>query len=200
MPRMYIVNSWVGSAEYPDGDEYNGQQIGNRQQKSIGVQIERSGDQWRTVGVDQHFTGNGAANTKAYADDRPSKKPVQKRSAFSQACLSDNNYERLQRISESLDDELESGVLSVEDWNYAKKNLQPRIDRAWKKIAQNRGWDEQEEIEESYQSEEDDTNNKSKKSWTSHVQCNNLVVNSLSDDNIFRQAYLMMIKLRGWFK
>ena len=44
--RTHIVQSWVGACEYDEGDTYNGQQIGNRNQKSIGVLIERSGDQW----------------------------------------------------------------------------------------------------------------------------------------------------------
>lgn len=148
---------------------------------------------------------NGKANVEAFRDmpDKPATKPKTKRSAFSQACLSDNNYERLQRISESLDDDLESGVLSVDDWNYAKRNLQPRIDRAWARIVKNRGWDDEEIdgfYESPYQPQESDTNNKSKKSWTSNVECNNVVVNSLSDDNIFRQAYLMIVKLRGMFR
>jgi len=41
MPRQYIVNSWVGAAEYDEGDTYNGQQVGNRNQKSIGVHVTR---------------------------------------------------------------------------------------------------------------------------------------------------------------
>lgn len=192
MPRMFISQSWVGAAEYDEGDTYNGQQVGNRNQKSIGVHVTRSGDQWY-------------ANTKAYADDKPSKKPVQKRSAFSQACLSDNNLERLQRISESLDDDLESGVLSVEDWNYAKKNLQPRIDRAWKKIAKTRGWeeDEQEEtgcIESAYQPQPTNRNNHQRNSFTSNVVCSNMVINSLSEGNIFKGLYLSCLKIWRTFK
>ena len=53
MPRQYIVNSWVGAAEYPEGDQYSGEMVGCRSKPSIEVKIERSGDQWRTVGVNQ---------------------------------------------------------------------------------------------------------------------------------------------------
>lgn len=49
MPRQHIVNSWVGAAEYPEGDQYSGEQVGCRPKPSIEVKIERSGDQWRTV-------------------------------------------------------------------------------------------------------------------------------------------------------
>lgn len=57
MPRMYVLNSWVGAAEYPEGDEYSGEMVGDRRKPSIKVEIERSGDQWRTVGVDQGRKG-----------------------------------------------------------------------------------------------------------------------------------------------
>lgn len=191
MPRTHIIQSWVGAAEYDEGDTYNGEQIGNRNQKSIGVHITRSGDQWY-------------ANTKAYADDKPLKRSVQKRSAFQQACLADNNYERLQRISDTLDDDLESGALSVEDWTYAKKNLQPRIDRAWKRIAKNRGWDEDQEddyqIESFYHQEHYNTNIQSKKTLTEGDHFINLVFNGLPDDNVFKAGFLFIQKMMRMFR
>lgn len=146
---------------------------------------------------------NGKANVNAFRDtpSKPPTKPKAKRSAFQLACLSDNNYERLQRISESLDDDLESGVLSVDDWQYAKKNLQPRLDRAWKKIAQNRGWDEDEqEIEESYQPIQTNTEHSWVKRFTKDIEPSNLIFNELREDNVFRIAYLVIKRIRGFFK
>ena len=47
MPRLHILSSWVGAAEYDEGDTYSGEQVGRRSQKSIGVTIECDGDQWK---------------------------------------------------------------------------------------------------------------------------------------------------------
>ena len=146
MARQYVVNSWVGAAEYPEGDQYSGEQIGHRNKPSIGVQIERSGDQWRTVSVDQHFTGNGAANIKAYTEPtQPTPKgkpPAKKKTAYETIALADNHYERLCNLSEALDLQLENGELEFTDYAYARKNLDKRIDKAWLRVCKDRQWNE----------------------------------------------------------
>lgn len=63
MPRLHILSSWVGAAEYDEGDTYSGEQVGRRSQKSVGVTIERDGDQWKG-----HITPDGRANLAAYSD------------------------------------------------------------------------------------------------------------------------------------
>lgn len=151
MPRTHIVQSWVGSCEYPEGDQYSGEQIGNRNKPSIEVQIERSGDRWRTVGVDQHFTKTGAANIHAYSDPQQNpKRQVKPKSAFEQVNLADKNYERLLDLSTGLDMEHESGKLSTEDWIYARKQLDTRLDKAWQKVCHCRGWNPAQKDEEIY--------------------------------------------------
>jgi len=128
MPRQYIVNSWVGAAEYDEGDTYNGQQVGNRNQKSIGVHVTRSGDQWY-------------ANTAAYAE--PEKKaPAKKKTAFQSISLADSNYERLCGLSDALDTQLDNGELSFEDWTYARRQIDERLAKAWSRLCKCRGWDE----------------------------------------------------------
>ena len=129
MPRQYIVNSWVGAAEYDEGDTYNGEQVGRRHQKSIGVHVTRSGDQWY-------------ANTAAYAE--PEKKaPTKKRSAFSQIMLADKNYERLCALSEQLDQELDAGhIPDFESYCAARKNIDKRLATAWLRVCKERNWNE----------------------------------------------------------
>lgn len=118
MSRMYVVQSWSGAAEY------SGEQIGNRLKAS-----------------EQLYLPNGQANTGLFSDEALQKK--KSKSAFERACLADNRYSRLLSISEELDNDLENGKLSLEDYIYAKKNIQTRIDRAWKQISKARGWDEE---------------------------------------------------------
>ena len=128
MPRQYIVNSWVGAAEYDEGDTYNGQQVGNRNQKSIGVHVTRSGDQWY-------------ANTAAYAE--PEKKaPAKKKTAFQSISLADSNYERLCGLSDALDTQLDNGELSFEDWTYARRQIDERLAKAWSRLCRARNWSE----------------------------------------------------------
>ena len=129
MPRQYIVNSWVGAAEYDEGDTYNGQQVGNRNQKSIGVHVTRSGDQWY-------------ANTAAYAE--PEKKaPAKKKSAFESIMLADKNYTRLCGLSEQLDQELDAGhIPDFESYCAARKNIDKRLATAWLRVCKERNWNE----------------------------------------------------------
>jgi len=128
MPRQYIVNSWVGAAEYDEGDTYNGEQVGNRNQKSIGVHVTRSGDQWY-------------ANTAAYAE--PEKKaPAKKKTAFQSISLADSNYERLCGLSDALDTQLDNGELSFEDWTYARRQIDERLAKAWSRLCRLRNWNE----------------------------------------------------------
>lgn len=196
MPRQYIVNSWVGAAEYPDGDQYSGEQIGNRNKPSIGAQVERSGDQWRSVGIDQHFTNTGAANINAYRDpEAKPKQPAKKKSAFEQICLADRNYSRLEQLSQKLDEELEQGMLSFEDWTYARKQMDRRLDRAWCRVANLRGWDVREKDEEIYslcleEMEEKHQQKRTQKPVDNQqeqgLSFSNELIDSLSDGNCFK--------------
>ena len=143
--RTHIVQSWVGACEYDEGDTYNGQQLGNRNQKSIGVLIERSGDQWKAGNVDQQIPTfiNGRANVAAFADiaSKP-KAPTKKKTAFQSISLADSNYERLCGLSDALDTQLDNGELSFEDWTYARRQIDGRLAKAWSRLCLARGWSE----------------------------------------------------------
>ena len=143
--RTHIVQSWVGACEYDEGDTYNGQQLGNRNQKSIGVLIERSGDQWKAGNVDQQIPTfiNGRANVAAFAE--PVTKPkasAKKKTAFQTISLPDSHYERLCGLSEALDAQLDNGELSFEDWGYARRQIDGRLAKAWSRLCLARGWNE----------------------------------------------------------
>ena len=142
--RTHIVQSWVGACEYDEGDTYNGQQIGNRNQKSIGVLIERSGDQWKAGNVDQQIPTfiNGRANVAAFAEPvTKSKTPAKKKvDAFSSIMLADRNYTRLSNLSEALDAQFDNGELSLEDWAAARKNIDKRLAAGWLRVCKERSW------------------------------------------------------------
>lgn len=183
MPRQYIVQSWVGSSEYDEGDTYNGQQVGHRNQKSIGVHVTRSGDQWY-------------ANTAAYAE--PEKKaPAKKKTAFQSISLADSNYERLCGLSDALDTQLDNGELSFEDWTYARRQIDQRLAKAWSRLCRARNWNESGESLDSHpehgltfsledvQSQQIVEKNKRK----THVHTGWVVVDGLREDNCFRGLF-----------
>lgn len=189
MPRTHIIQSWVGAAQYPEGDEYSGEMIGDRRKPSIKVEIERSGDQWRTVGVGQHFTGNGCANLKAYSDTPKAK--ARQKTAFERITLADRHYSRLEQLSQELDAELENGSLSAEDWVYGRKQLDKRLDAGWVRLCKERGWSPEEKDEEIYsvciQSLEEKRQQKSLDTdTTQNVSFLHGLAESLSEGNFFK--------------
>lgn len=193
MPRMFITQSWVGASEYDEGDTYNGEQIGNRNQKSVGVHITRSGDNWY-------------ANTQAYADTP--KKPVKKRSAFERICTMETAYERLQEQLEELDEDYYSNQLELEDWLYARKIITEKLDKQWKKICKARGWDADEEdaniavgIRESAMSQlAQDMQQKKHSPWTEQPVAKEDsfwydVFYGLDESNTYRKLYFFVKRL-----
>lgn len=182
MPRTHILQSWVGAAEYDEGDSYNGQQIGNRNQKSVGVHILRSGDQWK-------------ANISAYADEQPKKKTAKKKSAFEQADLANRHYERLEKISCDLDAELDRGEITASQWAMARKQLDKRLDRAWQRVADANGWDAQEKDQELYslclsEMQEKHKQKRTQKSIDNQqeqgLSFSHELIDSLSEENCFK--------------
>ena len=189
MPRQYIVNSWVGAAEYDEGDTYNGQQVGNRNQKSIGVHVTRSGDQWY-------------ANTAAYAE--PEKKaPAKKKTAFHSISLADSNYERLCGLSDALDTQLDNGELSFEDWTYARRQIDQRLAKAWSRLCKARNWDENGESLDNHPEHEltfslEDIEESSfhwEKQRVKRELTGNDIFDSLSETNVFLGLFIKVKKL-----
>ena len=90
------------------------------------------------------------ANIDLYTDEEPKKKPAKKKSAFEQADLANRHYERLEKISCDLDAELDRGEITASQWAMARKQLDKRLDLAWKRVADANGWDAQEKDQELY--------------------------------------------------
>lgn len=122
MPRQYIVNSWVGAAEYDEGDTYSGEHVGNRNQKSVGVHITRSGDQWY-------------ANTSAYAqDDKPTKPQKKKIPIASRIIPAQSTLNRLDIQQKELDEAYENSEISLEEYEELLYVLEGKRDRAHKSL------------------------------------------------------------------
>ena len=202
MPRTHIVQSWVGAAEYDEGDTYSGEQIGNRNQKSIGVLIERGGDQWKAGNVSQDIPTyvNGKPNISAFAEPVAKPKAAAKtKSAFDSIMLADRNYSRLCGLSEQLDTELDAGQIDLESWAAARKNIDQRLAKAWARVQRERGWEGQEELLalEQYPSEGLDFTLDIEHSRTLTTDYSILpgdsVFSSLKDDNFFKKCACLVL-------
>ena len=205
--RTHIVQSWVGACEYDEGDTYNGQQIGNRNQKSIGVLIERSGDQWKAGNVDQQIPTfiNGRANVAAFAEPVTKlKTPAKpKLTAFDKICTADRTYSRLCALSEELDNQLENGELDLTDWSFARKQLDVKLDKAWKAVCRLRNWNESgESLDSSLDSSlsfslEDiqEARDIGEKQRVKRELTGNEVFDSLSQNNVFLGLFIKVKKI-----
>lgn len=197
MPRQYIVNSWVGSADYDEGDTYSGEMIGNRNQKSVGVHIKRSGDQWY-------------ANTAAYSDDALDKRKGRKKlSAFERICTAERAYDRLEKLSEDLDNEYERGILEHTDYAYARRQLDEKMSRAWKRVEKLRGWEDESHPKDdwvdgwdAYEYPENITpeilkpKEPKQRNIVNIYVTGNSVIDGLSDDNIFKKIGMIYYAIK----
>lgn len=144
MPRQYIVNSWVGAAEYDEGDTYSGEQIGNRNQKSVEVPIRRSGDQWKS---DIPTFVNGRPNIKAFAEPEQKKEVKKKKSVADSIDLAERHYQRMEAMSIALDEEYFAGEIDEERYELLRYKMDARLIRAWKRLEKENApiWQKQDE-------------------------------------------------------
>ena len=92
-----------------------------------------------------HMLPSGMANLKRYGDPVTpvSKTPTKpKLTAFDKVCTADRTYSRLCALSEELDNQLENGELDLTDWSFARKQLDVKLDKAWKSVCRLRNWNE----------------------------------------------------------
>lgn len=131
MSRYFMVQSWVGSHE--NEPDYNGNQCGERNVRSSEV----------APLYDQY----GNANIKAFSDEALQKKAQAKPklSAFEKVCTADRSYEKLCTLSEELDQQLDSNQISWDDYIYARKQLDVKLERQWQAVCKARGWTNQPE-------------------------------------------------------
>lgn len=147
MARTHIVQSWVGACEYDDGDTYSGEQIGNRLQKSIGVTIQRSGDQYKVEAQQPPVWVSGRANVSAFTDDKPDRqaKPKPGEIVISwqdplDAIQKPKGYkvrpgelylERLDALELSLYKQYKSGLIKEKEWQAERQAIASRRQREW---------------------------------------------------------------------
>lgn len=102
-----------------------------------------------------HMRGN-MANIAAYAEaDKPKTRTKEKpktKTAFERVNLADAHYSRLEKLSQELDAEYEQGLLSHEDWVYARRQLDKRLDAGWVRVCKLRNWNPAERDEEIFYS------------------------------------------------
>ena len=127
MARHYVLGSWANADEF----DYSGEQLmGHRQGKSVCM---------------DHMLPSGMANLKRYGDPVTpvTKTPAKpKLTAFDKICTTDRTYSRLCALSEELDNQLENGELDLTDWSFARKQLDVKLDKAWKSVCRLRNWNE----------------------------------------------------------
>jgi hypothetical protein len=186
MSRYFMVQSWVGSHE--NEPDYNGNQCGERNVRSSEV----------APLYDQY----GNANIKAFSDEALSAKktPSKTKSAFQTVALADSHYDRLANLSEELDKELESGKLSFDDWSYARKTLDVRLEKAWSRLSKARGWTN--DNNQCYPTGEEftlDLEHSSQRQLDYSVIPSGSVFASLKDDNLFKKCAVFVLTACKWF-
>ena len=199
MARQYIVNSWVGAAEYDEGDTYNGQQVGNRNQKSIGVLIERSGDQWKAGNVDQQIPTfiNGRANVAAFAD-KPLPKTTKKTiSIRDRICPQQKTYERLEQMQKDLEQDFLAGKIADEEYLSLSAVLDKKMQRAWTLLCKAMNWKDDTE-QELYCDDFYPTENSQQGTCLKVKQNRELVgvLGMLNDDNVFRMCWCHWLSVK----
>lgn len=137
MPRQYIVNSWVGAAEYDEGDTYSGEQIGNRHQRSVGVAFERSGDGWSARKLPDVWTKDGKANIAGFTDEalglNQKKAPAKKTVPIAhQIVPQEKTLDRLDKQEAELYKAFENEEISEEEFKQLIFALEQKRNRAWK--------------------------------------------------------------------
>ena len=122
-----MVQSWVGSHE--NEPDYNGNQCGERNVRSSEV----------APLYDQY----GNANIKAFSDEalEARKKPVAKpkKSVADSIDLAQKHFDRIEKLSEELDNEYFNGEIDEEYYNLLRYKLDKRLLAAWNRLERENG-------------------------------------------------------------
>jgi hypothetical protein len=144
--RQYLVGSWNNADEY----DYSGEQLmGARGGKSVCV---------------DHMLPNGTANISRYGD-APKAKP-KKRSIGDRIDLANAHYERIEAMSNELDNAYFAGEMDNERYALLRMKMNERLNKAWKRLCKENGWNE-EQSTPSIDSKKSIENHNKKKSLTS---------------------------------
>lgn len=122
MARHYIIQDWQNAAEY------SGEMIGRRLARS-----------------QELFLPNGKANIALFADEEP--KAKKKKSVADSIDLSERHYQRMEAMSEALDEEYFAGEIDEERYQLLRYKMNERLLKAWKRLEKDSlpVWQKQEE-------------------------------------------------------
>ena len=188
MARHYVLGSWANADEF----DYSGEQLmGHRQGKSVCM---------------DHMLPSGMANLKRYGDPVTpvTKTPAKpKLTAFDKICTTDRTYSRLCALSEELDNQLENGELDLTDWSFARKQLDVKLDKAWKSVCRLRNWNESgESLDNSSDSglsfsleDIQEARDIGEKQGRKRELTGNEVFDSLSQNNVFLGLFIKVKKI-----
>lgn len=187
--RHYLIGSWCNADEY----DYSGEQLMGSRTPGRSTKLDD---------IMPHVLPNGQANLARYAD-APPKPKAKPKSAFERVNLADAHYSRLENLSQELDAEYEQGLLSNEDWVYARRQLDKRLDKAWQRLCLCRGWQPEERDKEIFYSlnikaltAEQQASTMPTSQQESSVSWGDEWMASVSDENLFKRP--LQIVLTGW--
>lgn len=183
-------------------DDWDGLSMNGRQYRNAVTQEIRNlsgAEYWNARKADYpsqetEVWKDGKANIAGFSDTVSKPKTKPKKSALQTVALADSHYERLANLSEELDKELESGKLSFDDWAYARKTLDVRLEKAWQRLSKARGWTNDNEPMLPYA-----------EGFTLHLEApkglkidysmlpSDSVFSKLSDDNLFKIGYTICL-------
>lgn len=144
--RQYLVGSWNNADEY----DYSGEQLmGARHGKSLCV---------------DHMLPNGMANISRYGDAPKAK--LKKRSIGDRIDLANAHYERMEAMSNELDNAYFAGEMDNERYALLRMKMNERLHKAWKRLSKENGWEEKQSSPSIEKKKQIENHNK-KKSLTS---------------------------------
>ena len=198
MARHYVLGSWANADEF----DYSGEQLmGSRHGKSVCM---------------DHMLPSGMANLRRYGDpveQKPAAKP--KKSVADSIDLAQKHFDRIEKLSEELDNEYFSGEIDQTRYDLLRYKLDERLIRAWRRLERENGpiWQKEDrEFEEnnltfSLDDVEWDTSAKCKeksikalvktadKSLINGEGCVSLALKDCKDSNVFLIGFCAIIKL-----
>lgn len=187
--RHYLIGSWSNADEY----DYSGEQLMGSRTPGRSTKLDD---------IMPHVLPNGQANLARYAD-APPKPKAKPKSAFERVNLADAHYSRLEKLSQELDEEYEQGLLSHEDWAYARRQLDKRLDAGWVRVCKLRNWNPAERDEEIFYSldikaltAKQQASIMPKSQQQSLASWSDEWLASISDENLFKRP--LQIVLTSW--
>ena len=122
MARHYVLGSWANADEF----DYSGEQLmGSRHGKSVCM---------------DHMLPSGMANLRRYGDpveQKPAAKP--KKSVADSIDLAQKHFDRIEKLSEELDEEYFDGEIDQARYDLLRYKLDERLIRAWRRLERENG-------------------------------------------------------------